>query len=42
MPAFWSAKSSSSSAFGKVENFAITMRAGRCTKIDWPFIPSAA
>ena len=32
----------SSSASGKVENFAITMRAGRCTRIDWPFMPSAA
>ena len=30
------------SASGKVENFAITMRAGRWTKIDWPFMPSAA
>ena len=31
-----------SSASGKVENFAITMRAGRWMRIDWPFIPRAA
>ena len=42
MPAWWRAKSLPSSAPGKVENFAITMPAGRCTKIDWPFMPSAA
>ena len=41
-PARCSAKRSATSASGKVENFAITTRAGRCMRIDWPFMPSAA
>ena len=42
IPAWWSANRPASSASGKVESFAIAIRDGRCRKIDWPFMPSAA
>lgn len=42
MPACCSAKRSPSSASGNVESFATTVRDGRCTKMFWPFMPTAA